>query len=990
MRKFIPCFFISFLLVTSLNVVAQTSTISGIINTYTKVTAIDVCAENITLTSAAGYNVGDTVLIIQMKGAIVDTSATSSFGNIVSYNNAGNYEFGSISKIAGNVVSLKYKLLKGYDPSGLVQLIRVPYYNNATVTGTLNAQPWNGNTGGVLVFLAAGTVTLNANIDVTDAGFKGGSASLEDSPPEKTSPSYFYPSSSALAGQKGEGIAALSSFMTVGRGAAANGGGGSNEWNNGGAGGGNYGTGGLGGLRNPAYPVAYGGNLLTYSTVLNKIFLGGGGGGGHQDNSVGTNGTNGGGIVIIGANTVTGNGNMIKANANTPPTNAAGDGAGAGGAGGTILLNASGFTTTLVIQANGGNGGNVAAINYGAGGGGSGGVIWTNAALPGSVTTSVTGGSGGIWTPDGTVNGQAGQLGGLLTGLQFPQSNIVAGNGSAGPNQFVCQGAVAPITATGGVSYSWTPAAYLSATTGANVTASPTATGAYNYSVTITDASGCYSYAGVMVTVVNSLTANAGSDVTVCSGNNATLIGSGGQTYTWSPSTGLINPTNYTTTFTLTAPGVYNYTLTASSGSCSPSADAVMITVNPAPVPTLSGYSNATVCSGSSVPINVSGATNFSWSPAGGLNAVTGSSVVANPSVTTVYTLTGINGNSGCPKISSVSITISVNSLPTVSVAPSSISICAGSTTTLSALCSSASQPVNYLWQPSTGLSSSVTQQVSAGPAASTSYTVTATDTNGCFRTAQGKININALPVITVSSDQTICNGASATLSAGGGNSYNWSPATSPSNAPIVKASPANPTTYTVTGTDQNGCSGTAMVKITTSPVVVTSQNATITQGQSVTLSVVTNGTHYNWTPGATLSCNTCSAATASPPATTLYQVTVTDDNGCSRMDTIVVTVLENRCGGDVFVPNAFSPNNDGQNEILYLKTLNSNCIQTMLFEIYDRWGTRVFESTNVANGWDGKMQGKENNTAVFVYRLQVTFTDKTTINKKGNITLIK
>jgi len=654
--------------------------ISGIINAYAKVNAIDSsgCPVNLTLDSVSKYTIGDTVLLIQMKGAIIDTTNSSSFGTILDYKNAGNYEFNIIAEINGNVVGLKYGLLKSYDPSGLVQLVRVPYYNNVTVTATLTAQPWNGNTGGVLVFQAAGTVTLNADIDVTNEGFKGGLASLEDSAPEKTDASYFYPITSALGGQKGESIAIVSSSKAVGRGADANGGGGANEWNNGGGGGANYAPGGMGGLRNPAYPVAFGGYKLNYSNVLNKIFLGGGGGGAHQDNNEGTNGTNGGGIIIIGANTLIGNGNAIKTNANAPPTVGSGDGAGGGGAGGTILLNSSTYNTALTIEANGGNGGNVPADSYGAGGGGSGGTIWTSSPLPVNVTTVTNGGAAGIWTSDGTVNGQAGQAGGLITGLKLQQSLFSAYGGTkAGTGQVVCQGSVAPLNVSGGISYVWSPSVYLSSSTGASVIASPTALGVYNYAVTVTDTNGCISTDTLSVRVV--------------------------------------------------------------------------------------GFPGITAC-----------------------------------------------------------------------------------------------------------------------------------------------------------------------------------------------------------------C------------------NSTITSGQNDTIRVnpVLN-TSVKWTPAAGLSCNTCTNPVAGPTITTLYYVTVESTNGCQSEDSVLVTVKE-KCSGDVFIPDAFSPNNDTRNDIFYLNISNSGCIQTMNFQIFDRWGNNVFESTDLNSGWDGKYKGKELNEAVFIYQLQATLTDGTSINKKGNISLIK
>ena len=120
-------FFVCF----SLNLFTQT--ISGIINIYTPVTVIG--CNTLTVVSSVGYNVGDTVLIIQMKGAEVDTiSNTAAFGSILNINEAGNYEFNIIQSVNGNTIFLKYVLIHTYNPSGLVQLIRVPYYNNITVS----------------------------------------------------------------------------------------------------------------------------------------------------------------------------------------------------------------------------------------------------------------------------------------------------------------------------------------------------------------------------------------------------------------------------------------------------------------------------------------------------------------------------------------------------------------------------------------------------------------------------------------------------------------------------------------------------------------------------------------------------------------------------------------------------------------------------------------------------------------------------------------
>jgi len=145
------------------NLNAQTTNISGVINNYAPVTSI--FSQLVSLSSSTGFIVGDKVVIIQMKGATIDTLNTSNFGTITSYNDAGNYEMLVISAISSNTITFTTPILRTYDVFGLVQLVKVPVYNNVNVTGLLSCLPWNGLIGGVLVFEASGNIILNSNID---------------------------------------------------------------------------------------------------------------------------------------------------------------------------------------------------------------------------------------------------------------------------------------------------------------------------------------------------------------------------------------------------------------------------------------------------------------------------------------------------------------------------------------------------------------------------------------------------------------------------------------------------------------------------------------------------------------------------------------------------------------------------------------------------------------------------------------------------------
>ena len=109
-------------------------------------------------------------------------------------------------------------------------------------------------------------------------------------------------------------------------------------------------------------------------------------------------------------------------------------------------------------------------------------------------------------------------------------------------------------------------------------------------------------------------------------------------------------------------------------------------------------------------------------------------------------------------------------------------------------------------------------------------------------------------------------------------------------------------------------------------------------------------------------------------------------DSGCSATDMVTITVENENCG-EVFVPNAFSPNSDGVNDILYVR---GKCISSMDFYIFDRWGNKVFESHSPSRGWDGRYNGLPMNTATFSYYLDALLIDGTTITKRGNVTLVR
>jgi hypothetical protein len=427
------------------------SSISGTVNTiYRAVSSISTVTNTVTTSTAPSLAVGDTVLLIQMKGATISRNNDATFGDVTSLGAAGRYEFNIVCGVSGNDVTLERNLSNAYNPSAYLQLIKVPNYQNAIVTGTLTGQAWNGTTGGVLVLRAAGWIRFNADINMNGAGFKGGwdysnYAACNCTCGSGQFANFFFNSSNCRGADKGEGIADSLIASAFGKGKESNGGGGGNDHNGGGGGGGNFGIGGNGGISNAptcflgAYchglnPGVGGLSLNTagfLSTVQNRIFMGGGGGAGHDNNGTGTPGTPGGGIVIVIADSINLNGFSILSRGNSVPNpQATSDGSGGGGAGGTIVLDVRSIRDAVsTLNVSGGNGGSDSwTVNTqgckGPGGGGGGGLIWSRFTLPVNVNKVLAGGVNGT-NCSGASGAQPGANGGMMTGAALAVSSSV-------------------------------------------------------------------------------------------------------------------------------------------------------------------------------------------------------------------------------------------------------------------------------------------------------------------------------------------------------------------------------------------------------------------------------------------------------------------------------------------------------------------------------------------------------------------------------------
>jgi hypothetical protein len=288
--------------------------------------------------------------------------------------------------------------------------------------------------------------------------------------------------------------------------------------------------------------------------------------------------------------------------------------------------------------------------------------------------------------------------------------------------------------------------------------------------------------------------------------------------------------------------------------------------------PTAAVSAASAICLGDTTALNASGASTYLWMPGN----LIGSSVNVTPNATTTYTVTGTDVN-GC--VSSDTVSVTINSLPVVAAVSTVGSICEGQSDTLLA-----SGAQSYLW--STG--GFAAQEVVA-PLTTTTYSLTGTDINGCSNTATVTVNVNLLPSIAAtSSSDTVCLGLSTTLTALGASSYIWS---SGGTAATEIVTPAASTTYTVYGTDINGCMDTATISVTVNslPAVSAASSAATFCEADANGALVGLPAQGTWSgPGVT--GNSFNPATAGT-GTHNVVYTYTDNNGCSNSDTLTMTV---------------------------------------------------------------------------------------------------
>jgi gliding motility-associated-like protein len=570
----------------------------------------------------------------------------------------------------------------------------------------------------------------------------------------------------------------------------------------------------------------------------------------------------------------------------------------------------------------------------------------------------------------------------------------------------VCANTPVQLSAIGGSVFNWDALpggsgnASLSCTNCNNPIATPSVTTSYVLSSNLNTV--CADSVDTVTIFVLPLPAvNPIPDDTLCSNGvyqiNGTVSTPGNYSYTWAPavpylsSTTIPNPiiTNpsqaggqpsFTQTFTLTvSPIGFN--------SCS-AKDTVTFTV-------LQGIdilnSDTIVCFGDLVNILTFGSPlyTYAWNPTIYLNNGTIKNPIVTPLVNTAYTLTA--SFAGCPDTTNA-INIGVQPIPITNAGLDRL-ICAGDTLRMNGTVAPFNADPNFYtntWKPAFDLSNANDLNAIFTGTATTTFTLNTVTSKGCKDSDLVVITVVPDDFINVGSNKVICPNETVTINASGAISYVWQPGIwlSDSLKAITQASPLSSETFTVIGTDINGCKDTASVYVFVAPEAILNAGPDVTlyPGETAYLNAVGNCSNFIWTPSFGLSSTSIQDPVATPSTTTQYVVNGTTEYGCATSDTVTVTRLNE---GNIATPNAFTPGNgSGSNDVF--KVDKNGIAKLNYLRIFNRWGELLFETTDINKGWDGSFKGKAQPMGTYMYTVDAQTISGKKYSKTGNVTLIR
>jgi gliding motility-associated-like protein len=557
-----------------------------------------------------------------------------------------------------------------------------------------------------------------------------------------------------------------------------------------------------------------------------------------------------------------------------------------------------------------------------------------------------------------------------------------------------CAGATIQLNTPAGTSYTWTGPGFSSSLQNPTIGGSTSAMSG-TYSVT-TSNGGCFSFATTSVTV-NSLPvpvpANTGP---YCPGTTIQLNVGAFVSYTWSATSfnsNLQNPTISNAVVGNT--GSYVITVTDANGCIGTSNTNVL--VNPTPIVSAN---TSSVCENSTIILNANGGSTYSWSGPGGFTSSAQNPNIpsATMSMNGVYTVT-VTSAQGCTNTAVTTATVEQIPNPTANVmAP----VCVGGV-----LSFNATGGVSYSWSgpnASFGTGSTFTVLASSVSYAGT-YNLTASSLNGCTATTAVNAVVNALPSANIiAANNKGCSPVCATFTVTGSGltSAIWTMGDGSTINGVMNTNNCYSSVgiYTVgaTVTDANGCTGSNTQTVEVYPTPIADFNHApikpiLNIDQEVTFTDASYNatiTSWNW-----YFMNTAQYTSIlqnpmfmyTEPGTYAVALVVKSDKGC--LDTIVRTLVVGEDYG-IYVPNAFTPNADGINDIFQPKGFG---VVKYEINIFDRWGEKVFHTNVFEEGWDGTFQGRGNKVieeGVYTWLINVTNVFGKSHELKGHVTLIR
>jgi len=398
--------------------------------------------------------------------------------------------------------------------------------------------------------------------------------------------------------------------------------------------------------------------------------------------------------------------------------------------------------------------------------------------------------------------------------------------------------------------------------------------------------------------------------------------------------------------------------------------------------PTLMVSNDTLICDIDTLQLHASGNGTFTWTPNYMINNINSPDPLVSPDVPTIYYVT-LTSAPGCFNRDSVFVDVK-----------QFVSIFAGNDTTIcltdSVRINTVSDATSYTWTPTASFNSSTIKRPSVKPNGTTTYTVVA-NIGKCQASDQITVFTAPYPKVNINKDTILCFGDATQLLASGGTQYLWMPAAGLNNNRIANpiAAPKYSTKYKVAVFDPTGCPKPAydsvLVRVVPKVMAFAGRDTSVVINQPLQLNA-SGGSIYQWFPSLGLSDPNINNPIATLSSDYTYYLRVSSTEGCAAVDTINIHVFQTN--PDIFVPTAFTPNNDKLND--FLIPLPVGIEQFDFFKVYNRFGQLIFSTTEVGKGWDGKIDGKEQSTGTFVWYVQGTDYFGKKIFKKGTSTLIK